>query len=420
MLKILSRAELQNRAEQWRAAGRKIVFTNGCYDVLHAGHVQLLQAAKGFGDVLVLGLNSDASVRRLKGETRPVNGQEARAFVLAALECVDAVCIFEEDTPVETIEALRPNIHVKGGDYVPDDLPEAAAVRAGGGEVRIVPLLQGFSTTGTLAKLKTWRDTANEAFAAHIVIPARYGSTRFPGKPLADLNGRTVIERVVAAALRTSAQKPVWVATDDDRIAAVVEERFASDEARVARTSPDCATGTDRIAEALAQVCPEQGRPESAGRVAIVNLQGDEPFLDPAHVDALIELMRADATLLMATLAVPITDLEQETDPNVVKVACAQNGDALYFSRSTIPFAREGSAQRLRHIGIYGYGTQWLLRMAGLPPTPLEETEKLEQLRALENGVTVRVAVVKNVVPIAIDTPEDLSKAQAYLKSIEA
>lgn len=411
MQKILTRSELATQSAAWRAAGKKIVFTNGCYDILHAGHVQLLQAAKTYGDVLVLGLNSDASVRRLKGESRPINSEQARAFVLAALECVDAVTVFEEDTPVETIEVLRPDIHVKGGDYTPGDLPEAAAVRAGGGEIKIVPLLDGFSTTGTLAKLEASKE---QPLAIHIVIPARYGSTRFPGKPLADLNGRTVIERVVAAALRTSAQKPVWVATDDDRIAAVVEARFAPGEARVARTSPECATGTDRIAEALNEVTPD------GERAVIVNLQGDEPFLDPAHVDALIDLMRADPKLQMATLAVPITDVEQETDPNVVKVACACNGDALYFSRSTIPFAREGKARLLRHIGIYAYGTEWLVKMAALAPTPLEEMEKLEQLRALENGVTVRVAVVENVVPIAIDTPEDLAKAQAYLTSAEA
>jgi 3-deoxy-manno-octulosonate cytidylyltransferase (CMP-KDO synthetase) len=411
MTKILRRDELAQQAQQWRAQNRRIVFTNGCYDILHAGHVQLLQAAKQFGDVLVIGLNSDASVRRLKGASRPVNAQEARAFVLAALECVDAVCIFEEDTPVETIEVLRPDIHVKGGDYRPDDLPEAAAVRAGGGEVRIVPLREGFSTTNTLAKLKetTVEIDRTSSSAAHIIIPARWASTRFPGKPLAELNGQTVIERVVRAALQTAAEKPIWVATDDDRIAREIEEKFEARVARVARTSPDCATGTDRLAEALPLVT------QSAGRTVIVNLQGDEPFINPRHVDELIALMRADENLQMATLATPIKSAEQETNPNVVKVVTAQNGDALYFSRSPIPFGREEKAQLLRHIGIYAYEANWLIRLAALAPTPLENTEKLEQLRALENGVHIRVAVVENVVPIAIDTPEDLENAIQYI-----
>jgi 3-deoxy-manno-octulosonate cytidylyltransferase (CMP-KDO synthetase) len=411
MSKIITRDELQQQAQAWRAQKRRIVFTNGCYDILHAGHVQLLEVAKSFGDVLVLGLNSDASVRRLKGDARPINAQDARAFVLAALEAVDAVCIFEEDTPVETIQILRPDIHVKGGDYTPDELPEATAVRADGGEIRIVPLREGFSTTKTLVKLSA---VEIDRTSAHIIIPARWASTRFPGKPLAELNGTTVIERVVVAALQTSAQKPVWVATDDERIARVVEEKFDANDARVARTSPDCATGTDRLAEALPQVTEP-----SSGRAVIINLQGDEPFINPRHVDELLQLMREDECLQMATLATPILESAQETDPNVVKVVRAQNGDALYFSRSSVPFAREGTATFYRHIGIYAYDAQWLLQMAKLPPTPLEETEKLEQLRALENGVAIRVAVVNDVVPIAIDTPEDLEKAREYISTVE-
>jgi glycerol-3-phosphate cytidylyltransferase len=133
---------------------KKLVFTNGVFDILHAGHVQYLAEAKLMGDLLVVGLNSDASVRALgKGPNRPVNGEEDRAAVLRALRSVDAVIIFDDATPERLIRALRPEVHVKGGDYNPDDLPEAAAVREFGGEVRIIPFLQGRSTTGILQRL---------------------------------------------------------------------------------------------------------------------------------------------------------------------------------------------------------------------------------------------------------------------------
>ncbi|HEX8552710.1 MAG TPA: D-glycero-beta-D-manno-heptose 1-phosphate adenylyltransferase [Abditibacteriaceae bacterium] len=413
---LLTREELAAQCEAWRAQNVKIVFTNGCYDVLHSGHVELLQAARAMGDILIVAINSDASVRRLKGPTRPVNGEEARAFVLAALGCVDAVCVFEEDTPVETIAVLRPDIHVKGGDYRPDDLPEAATVRAHGGEIRIVPLREGYSTTNTLKKLSALQHGQN--FRAVIIIPARWASTRFPGKPLAELGGKTVIERVVEAALQTSAEKPVWVATDDDRIAETIERSFLPHDARVARTDASCATGTDRLAQSLRDVFPQKN--ENEHRV-VVNLQGDEPFVQARHVDALIELMRADRELPMATLATPMPT-SQEADPNVVKAVRAHNGDALYFSRAAIPLRRDASdapQPLLRHIGIYAYTADWLKKMAQLPSSPLEETEKLEQLRALENGQKIRLAVVEGVVNIAIDTPDDLRAAQHYLGTVE-
>jgi rfaE bifunctional protein nucleotidyltransferase chain/domain len=136
-------------------AGRTVVFTNGCFDILHVGHLRYLEAAKALGDVLVVGVNSDASVRRLnKGPERPVVGESERAEMVAGLKPVDYVVIFNEDTPVETIEVLRPDIHVKGGDYAPDDLPEAATVRGYGGRVVIVPFVPGASTTEILAKVK--------------------------------------------------------------------------------------------------------------------------------------------------------------------------------------------------------------------------------------------------------------------------
>lgn len=419
--KIQTREALATHCETLRAEGKKIVFTNGCYDILHSGHVELLQAARSFGDFLILGLNSDASVQRLKGPTRPINPQDARAFVLSALEAVDAVCIFEEDTPVETIAALRPSIHVKGGDYQPNDLPEAKTVRESGGEIRIVPLREGFSTTGTLQKLQGQANGGDVDFRCSVIIPARYGSTRFPGKPLAHLGGKTVIEHVVAAALTTAAERPVFVATDDERIAATIRGAFAAEDAQPVMTSEACATGTDRLAEVVrARFADEAGNP--AIRRVIVNVQGDEPFINAAHVDALITAMRADAALPMATLATPITDEAQIDDPNVVKTVLDENGNALYFSRCSIPFVRDAGQNgqaltKLRHLGVYAYSAEWLLEMAELKPTVLEETEKLEQLRALENGCRIRVAVIEDVVNIAIDTPADLEAAITYLQT---
>lgn len=406
--KIIPREEIEDWIAARHSHNEKVVFTNGCFDILHAGHVELLEAARALGDCLVVGVNSDASVKRLKGESRPVNSQQERAAVLAALQAVSAVCIFEDDTPIPLLEDVRPDIHVKGGDYIADDLPEAATVRQHGGEIVIVPLKAGFSTTGTLEKLISQKSEVRTA----IIIPARYGSTRFPGKPLADLGGKTVIERVVEAALQTSAARPVLVATDDERIAAVVAAAFPSELAQAVMTSPDCETGTDR----LAQVVREQFAGHLNERLILLNIQGDEPFVQAAHLDALLDAMQ-DENTRMGTLATPL-EAGDTDDTNVVKVVVGQNGDALYFSRLPIPFGRgeeeQSSVPRLRHLGVYAYEANWLLEMAQLPPSPLENTEKLEQLRALENGTPIRVVQVENVVPIAIDTPHDLERAQEY------
>jgi len=414
--KIISRAEISRVCAQRRARGERLVFTNGCFDILHAGHVALLHEARSFGDYLIVGLNSDASVQRLKGASRPVHDEAARAVVLAALGDVDAVCIFEEDTPEALIAEVRPHVHVKGGDYQPDDLPEAAVVRQHGGEIKIVPLRAGFSTTGALDKLKQ-RGQATAARAI-LIIPARYGSTRFPGKPIVRLGDRTVIEHVVGAGLQSKADRPVCVATDDERIEDVIRGSFQTPrEVEVIMTSPACHTGTDRLAEAVRARFGDETR---SGRLVVINVQGDEPFINPQHINLLIEAMQTDATLDMATLATPIREAAQVSDPNVVKVVTDHAGQALYFSRLPIPFERldAGAAagvERLRHIGIYAYSAVWLLRMADLPPTPLEQAEKLEQLRALENGVAIKVLTVDDVVHIAIDTPQDLERAEQFL-----
>ena len=150
--KVRSLAELQQQVEQWRAAGLKVVFTNGCFDILHIGHVTLLDDARREGDRLIVGINTDASVSRLKGPTRPIVAEHARARVLAALAAVDAVVSFDEPTPLELMVALKPDVIVKGGDYVADEIVGAPEVRSWGGRVAIVPFVQGFSTTQIIAR----------------------------------------------------------------------------------------------------------------------------------------------------------------------------------------------------------------------------------------------------------------------------
>jgi len=153
MMTIMDRVRLAELVTRLRASGKKVVFTNGCFDILHPGHSRYLARAKALGDVLIVGVNSDRSVRRLKGEGRPIVDAAHRAEMVAALKPVDYVVIFDEDTPIETIKALRPDVHVKGGDYDIKDLPEKKAVEEGGGRVVIVPLEPGHSTTGILERV---------------------------------------------------------------------------------------------------------------------------------------------------------------------------------------------------------------------------------------------------------------------------
>lgn len=150
--RVVELSEAARLIRDWRQAGQTVVFTNGCFDLLHVGHVQTLSRARAEGDRLVVGVNSDESVRRLKGARRPVNPEADRAALLAALRCVDAVVIFAEDTPVETLEVLRPDIHVKGGDYKVEELPEAETVRAYGGRIVLIDLVPGRSTTSMIER----------------------------------------------------------------------------------------------------------------------------------------------------------------------------------------------------------------------------------------------------------------------------
>ncbi len=234
------------------------------------------------------------------------------------------------------------------------------------------------------------------------LIPARYGSTRLAAKALADIGGVPMVVRVWRQARKARSVRRVIVATDDERIAAPV--RAAGGEAVLTEAAHQ--SGTDRIAEVA----------RTAVADVYLNVQGDLPFIDPADLDALAAVMHADATLEMATLAAPIAGLEEYRNPNVVKVACAASGDALYFSRSPIPFGREieGLPEgALRHIGVYAYRRGLLLRFAALEPGRLERMEKLEQLRVLENGHRIRV--IASVAPsLEIDTAEDLARARHW------
>lgn len=231
------------------------------------------------------------------------------------------------------------------------------------------------------------------------VIPARYGSSRLPGKALADIAGVPMVVRVWRQAAKARFLTRVIVATDDDRIARAVRE--AGGEAEM--TSSAHQSGTDRIAEVAARIDAD----------IYLNVQGDLPFIAPEDLDALCAPMRADAEIAMATLATPIVDAAEWANSAVVKVACDARGDALYFSRSPIPFWRDHDGvppNALRHIGVYGYRRDFLMKFAALEPGALERIEKLEQLRAMERGYRIRV--VASVAPsIEVDTPEDLRRA---------
>jgi len=155
---ILTWDELAEQIRKWQASGERVVFTNGVFDILHVGHTRYLHEARSLGDRLVVGINADESVRRLKGPTRPINPEHDRAEVVASLQCVDGVTIFGDDTPIPLLTVLKPDIHAKGGDYkTPDALPETAVVRGYGGDVVILQLVDGKSTTNIVKKMQEHR-----------------------------------------------------------------------------------------------------------------------------------------------------------------------------------------------------------------------------------------------------------------------
>jgi 3-deoxy-manno-octulosonate cytidylyltransferase (CMP-KDO synthetase) len=248
----------------------------------------------------------------------------------------------------------------------------------------------------------------------HVVIPARYASTRLPGKPLLDIGGRTMIQRVVEQACASGADE-VLVATDDARIAAAVHDPRRPGRAIAVMTDPDLPSGTDRVAA----VAAERGWSDDT---LVVNVQGDEPFLPPSLVGQAAELLERDPAAGIATLAVPIASLEEFMDPNVVKVVTAQDGAALYFSRAPIPWSRAGApagpasqrefAGTMRHVGLYAYRAGVLRRITCLPPSALEQLEKLEQLRALEHGIRIVVGTCIERPAPGVDTAADLERAR--------
>ncbi len=247
-----------------------------------------------------------------------------------------------------------------------------------------------------------------------VVIPARYASTRLPGKPLRLIAGRPMIHYVLDRAAAAGAAE-VIVATDDERIAASCRGYGAD----VELTSASHATGTDRLAEVVAR----RGYP--AGDI-IVNLQGDEPLLASANVAQVAALLAAVPAAAIATLATPLLLHEEFLDPNVVKVVRDAAGLALYFSRAPLPWPRDAAteppgnpawyAHALRHVGIYAYRVAALRELAALPPAPLEQCERLEQLRALENGLRIAVAVAATAPGPGVDTEADLMRVAALLE----
>ncbi|MCX7007755.1 MAG: 3-deoxy-manno-octulosonate cytidylyltransferase [Kiritimatiellaeota bacterium] len=236
------------------------------------------------------------------------------------------------------------------------------------------------------------------------VIPSRWGSTRFPGKSLHPILGKPLLQWVVERARQAKALDRLLVATDDERIRAAAL-KFG---AEVAMTSPDHPSGTDRIAEAVRGLTAD----------VVINIQGDEPLIDPALIDELGRTLASDQRWDMATACAPIRTEHELTAPSVVKVVRAADGAALYFSRATIPFVRDGGAPaglHWRHIGIYAYRRTFLERLVKEPPCVLEQTEKLEQLRALWLGCRMKV-LETNDVGLGVDTPEDVSRAEQALR----
>jgi len=234
------------------------------------------------------------------------------------------------------------------------------------------------------------------------VIPARFGSTRFPGKVLALLSSKTVLQHVYERACQSRYLSSTIIATDDER----VYEAARSFGAPVRMTRADHLSGTDRVAEAA-----------SAEEAAVVvNIQGDEPLIDPAAIDAAILPVIHDSDVAMATLKKKIEDPREIDDPNVVKVVTNHAGDAIYFSRCAIPYAREQGGAWFKHIGLYVYRRDFLLGYSRLPVGPLERAERLEQLRAIENGYSIRV-IETDYESLGVDTPEDLERVSRLFET---
>ncbi len=272
-----------------------------------------------------------------------------------------------------------------------------------------MPLSATANTTTALAQTATAPAPARPPVSIRTlgIIPARYASTRFPGKPLALVGGQPLIRRVVERCRLARSLADVIVATDDERIRAV-----ASEFCRVEMTRPEHPSGSDRVAEVAGRCACD----------AVVNIQGDEPLIDPAVIDAVAAAL---AQVEMSTAATPITNPAEYDNPNVVKVVVNRAGQALYFSRRTIPYLRDAASSSvseqlaafpfLKHLGIYGYRRDTLLRLVRFPVSPLEAAEKLEQLRALENGLAIAVVKV-DYDSVGVDVPADIERVERLLK----
>jgi len=239
------------------------------------------------------------------------------------------------------------------------------------------------------------------------MIPARWASTRFPGKPLADIHGKSMIRRVHEQSLQAMSLDKVYVATDDERIADEVKS-FGGD---FLMTSEDHVSGTDRLAEAAGYVDAD----------IVVNIQGDQPFIEPEMIDEAVQPLLDDPTLPMATLKQKLTDPRDFDNPNVVKVVTNKDGNALYFSRSRIPYPRQDDPVDIyEHVGLYVYRKDFLCLLAVLAPTKLEKIERLEQLRVIENGYKIRVIETEKCFSelsgFSVDTPEDLERITEIFK----
>lgn len=238
----------------------------------------------------------------------------------------------------------------------------------------------------------------------NIVIPARFGSTRLPGKALLPIADKPMVAWVWERAMQAGAEHVV-VATDDQRIV----DEMTSRGAQVAMTRADHASGTDRLAEVVDQL-------EWADDAIVVNLQGDEPLMPVANIQRVAAMLSETAGADMATLMEPLTaaDADQQS---VVKVVSSEAGRALYFSRSAIPFHREGGvpAPMFRHIGLYAYRAGFLQTFVGWPPAVAEQSESLEQLRALAHDAHIQIELAPATVPAGVDTESDLAAVRALL-----
>ena len=239
---------------------------------------------------------------------------------------------------------------------------------------------------------------------AIVIIPSRYGSSRFPGKPLADIKGKPMIQHVYENA--SKAVTEVWVATDDERI----ENAVKNFNGKCVMTSSDCQSGTDRLAQAITKI------PDASSFDVVVNVQGDEPFIQPEQIQLLLSIFEKNPQAQIATLVKKITSTEDLLNPNKPKVAIAGDGHAVYFSRSPIPYLRgkdvkdwRSECEYFKHIGIYAYRRAVLVEITKLPQSKLEKTESLEQLRWLDNNYKIYTAVT-DFENLCVDTPEDLDK----------